>query len=229
MDFFCVRKPRHTREKHHRRRAKKREEKTSIIRFEARPGDNPARNTERGRQTHRRSRAMAHPYPNPPHADSPALNIEQPYAYRRSQTPRPPTRSSHRDEHDANPRVSQAQAQETPQQLNQIYVHPYSSHHYRFAVVDHSTTCHGSRPVPYPAYSFALVPEVAAVQDIEGALAHHSGLAVMVRLKGPGHELIRIGAFYSIRDLYEASLQLEVCGSNNGVEAVRMPRNGREE
>ncbi|KAI8945992.1 hypothetical protein F4801DRAFT_566257 [Xylaria longipes] len=173
---------------------------------------------------------MAHPYANQPHRDlPPALNfareMEQALGNRRAQIPRLPTHNWNRDEHDANPRVSQGQAQETPQQFNQIYVHPYSSRHYRFAVVDYSMTCHGPRPAPYPAYSFALVPEVATIRDIESALAHRSGLVVMARLSGPGGGLVQIGTFHDTGALYEASLQLEVRENHDRAENAPMQRN----
>ncbi|KAI0469307.1 hypothetical protein F4859DRAFT_140652 [Xylaria cf. heliscus] len=231
MDFFCVRKPHHTREKHHRRGAKKREEKASIIRFEARPKDNnPMKNSERGRQSHRRSSAMVRPHASPPPADLSAPDLEQPYthAYPRLPNTRPPTRDSNRDEYDTIPRASQGRAQETPQQpaqVRQFYVHPYSTQHCRFPVVDHSTACHGLRPAPYPAYYMALVPEVAAVRDIEDALVHRSGLVAMARLHAAG-ELVHISTFHTIRALHEASLQLEVWDSDNGATNARTPRNG---
>ncbi|KAI1754938.1 hypothetical protein F4782DRAFT_466487 [Xylaria castorea] len=249
MDFFCVRKSRHARKKQHKRRTRKYEEQTSIIRFEARPRDNPTRNTERGRQTRRMSGAMANPFENQHLRDLRAL--EQAFPYHRPQTPRVPTRNLDRDgnqanpivpqgranimapQHQANPFVPQAQAnpfvpqgqaQETPQQFNQVYVHPYSSHHYRFAVVNHSIICHGLGPSLHPVCSFALVPEFAAVRDIEGALAHRPELVTMARLKGTG-QLVHMNTFNNIRALHEASLQLEVRDFDNNVDDAPTLRN----
>jgi len=95
--------------------------------------------------------------------------------------------------------------------IDQIYVHPYTTHHYRFPVVDHSfTTSHGVRAAAsFPACYMAQVPESATVQDIEAALAHRPGLAVMVRLLAT-EELVPIGTFRCTKDLHQASLQLEM-------------------
>ncbi|KAI0441029.1 hypothetical protein F4803DRAFT_440931 [Xylaria telfairii] len=237
MDLFCVRKPRHTKERHHSSETNKRE-KTSVIRVEARPSGDPTKKTEQSRQTRRRSRmsAMLYPHERAPPGRPTALNLgnlEQPFdrALDSAYTPRPPTHDPNRDEHEANLHVPQDQAQETPQQpvpVRQFYVHPYSARHYRFAVVDNSTTCHGPSPVPYPVCYLVRVPEVAAVRDIEEALVRHSGLVAMTRLKA-NSELIRINTFHSIRALHEASMQLEVWDIDNGAGNMRMPRNGRGE
>ncbi|KAH8162492.1 hypothetical protein CIB48_g5744 [Xylaria polymorpha] len=146
--------------------------------------------------------------------------------------PRPPTHDSNHDEHEANPRVPQGRAQETPQQpvqVRQLYVHPYSTQHYHFPVVDNSTACHGLSPALYPVCYMARVPEAAAVRDIEEVLVRHSGLVAMARLNTNGEELVHINTFHSIRALHEASMQLEVWDSDNGAENTRMPRNGGEE
>ncbi|KAI0856560.1 hypothetical protein F4860DRAFT_492758 [Xylaria cubensis] len=217
MDFFCVRKARHAGEKQYKKDTRKHKEQTSLIRLEARPRDDPTRNTEPSRQTRRRSRAVQ------PHRNLPALNMDEfPFG------PRAPTRNHVQDANQANPTVPQGQGQgqqtqQMRQRFHQIYVHPYSSHHYRFSVVNLSIMCHGSGPGPtaHPVCSFALVPEVAAMRDIESALAHRPGLAIMARLRASGL-LVHIGTFQSIRALHEASLQLEVRESDNNVDDAPM-------
>ncbi|KAI0909363.1 hypothetical protein F4823DRAFT_430586 [Ustulina deusta] len=218
MDFFCVRsKPRHFRGNHHRKEIKKDKEKTYIVQVEARPRVDPTRRKKLGKERHHRSGAMAHPHPR---AESLAPSKEQhcPCASCRSQLLCSPTGNSNRenglDIHLHEPRDL---ARENPSHLpqsRQVYVHPYSAHHYRFSVVDHSTTCHGHRLSPYPACYTALVPEASAVQDIEAALVHRPGLVGMVRLWAT-EELVHIGTFHCIKSLHEASLQLEVWDSDN--------------
>ncbi|KAI2622620.1 hypothetical protein GGS21DRAFT_494409 [Xylaria nigripes] len=93
--------------------------------------------------------------------------------------------------------------------VEQIYVHPYSIHHYRFAVVDHSSVCRDLAHNTYPVCSVANVPEAASVRDIEAVLVPRPGLVAMVRLLST-QKLIRISTFPSIKPLYEAAMQLEV-------------------
>ncbi|KAI1745740.1 hypothetical protein F4680DRAFT_111727 [Xylaria scruposa] len=221
MDFFCVRIPRHAGEKQYEKGTRKHKEQTSIIHLEARPRNNPTRNSERSRHRRRRSEAVQ------PHRHLPVLNMENfPF------NPRPPTRNPTHDENQANPAVPQGQGQgqgqpqqtqQMRQRLHQIYVHPYSSHHYRFAVVNLGIMCHGSGPGPaaHPVCSFALVPEVAAVRDIESALAHRPGLVTMARLRASGR-MVHVSTFQSIRALHEASLQLEIRESGDNVDDAPM-------
>ncbi|TRX89281.1 hypothetical protein FHL15_009854 [Xylaria flabelliformis] len=223
MDFFCVRKARHAGEKQYKKGTRKHKEQTSLILFEARARDDPTRNTERSRQTRRKSRAVQ------PHRNLPALDMDEfPFG------PRAPTHNHVQDANQANPTVPQGQGQgqgqgpaqqiqQTRQRFHQIYVHPYSSHHYRFSVVNLSIMCHGSGPGPtaHPVCSFALVPEVAAMSDIESALGHRPGLVTMARLRASGL-LVHINTFQSIRALHEASLQLEVRESDNNVDDAPM-------
>lgn len=101
------------------------------------------------------------------------------------------------------------QGQEHSMQVDQVYIHPHSAHHYRFPVVDHSTTCHGDGPTPYPDCYMAVVPESATVQDIEDGIAPRPSLVALVRLSAT-EELVPITAYRGIRDLHRATLQLEV-------------------
>ncbi|KAI0537746.1 hypothetical protein GGR58DRAFT_330753 [Xylaria digitata] len=218
MDFFCVRiKPRNSRRNHRRKGNKKNEKKTATAQVEARPKVEPTRKKTHRKQTHRRSRTMTHPHS---HADFPAPDKEQhcPCASYRSHLSRPPTRNSNCDHgRDADRHKPEGPAHENQPrqpQVNQVYVHPYSTYHYRFPVVDHSATCYGHHITPYPACYTALVPEAAAVRDVETTIAHRPGLMGMARLSAT-NELVHIGTFHSIRALDEASLQLEVWESEN--------------
>ncbi|KAI1424797.1 hypothetical protein F5Y12DRAFT_422448 [Xylaria sp. FL1777] len=216
MDFFCVRiKPRHCRENSNRKEVKKNREKTSIAQFEARLRVDPARKRKLGKEIHRRSGAMA-----PPHApaDFSAPGKEQPClcVVCRPRSPRPPMCNSNRERgRSVHLHSSEVPAHENPlhsPQVSQVYVHPYSTHHYRFPVVNHSTTCHGRGLAPYPAFYTALVPEAATVYDIELALVNRPDRVGMARLLATG-ELVHIDTFHCIKTLYEASLQLEVWDS----------------
>ncbi|KAI0545215.1 hypothetical protein F4679DRAFT_562065 [Xylaria curta] len=218
MDFFCVRKPRHAGEKQYKKATRKHKEQTSIIHLEARPRNNPTRSTERSRQTRRRSGAVQ------PHRNLPALNMEE-YPFGNQANPAVPQGQGGQAQAQAQaqgPGRAQ-QLQQLRQRLHQIYVHPYSSHHYRFSVVNLSVICHGSgpNPVAQPVCLFALVPEVAAVADIESAVALRPGLVTMARLRASGL-LVPINTFQSIRALHEASLQLEIRESDNNVDDAPM-------
>ncbi|KAI0412879.1 hypothetical protein F5X98DRAFT_305003 [Xylaria grammica] len=213
MDFFCVRiKPRYSRRNHKKKNNKKDETKISTIQVEGRPSVEPTRKKKPRKQAHRRSRVMAHPCA---HADFPASGREEhcPCAHCRSQPARPLTRNPHCDHGPSTdpPRPEGPDQENQPHlpRVNRAYVHPYSTYHYRFPVVDHSTTCYGQGITPYPTYYTALVPEAAAVRDIETVLAHRQGLVAMARLLAT-EELVHIGTFHCIRALYEASSQLEV-------------------
>ncbi|KAI8634468.1 hypothetical protein F5Y19DRAFT_212302 [Xylariaceae sp. FL1651] len=112
-----------------------------------------------------------------------------------------------------------------PKQSDRVYIHPYSTLHYQFPVVDHSTMCHGVRLAPCPACYVALVPEFATVYDIGSALASRPGLVVMTRLLGTG-ERVPISTFRCPGDLYQASLQLEVLSSDNEDSSPEKAVNG---
>ncbi|KAI1329287.1 hypothetical protein F5Y16DRAFT_366357 [Xylariaceae sp. FL0255] len=87
--------------------------------------------------------------------------------------------------------------------IPQIYVHPYSAFHYELAVVEHIG------PNTEPRCYVVLVPENASMGDIEATLAPRKDLKVRSRLEKTG-KLTKLGAFKSLRDLDQLSLQLEV-------------------
>jgi hypothetical protein len=251
MEFFWVRpKQRNTRRKGKNKKTRQDEEKTSALQIEARPKSDPARRANPGNlTTQQRSRAMSHLHRYPPHPDFLQPDREQhcACAYCLSRFARP---SNGEQERDAHPRRSRDHAHSNtpgmwhrepepsseghepcrrlgqhPIQVDQVYVHPYSTHHYHFAVVDHSTICHGPGRAPFPAYYLALVPDCAAVQDIEAVLAHRPGLEAMARLSA--EELVPISTFRRTRDLHRASLQLEVWeGDDEGRRSMNAARRG---
>ncbi|KAI1174521.1 hypothetical protein F4777DRAFT_378593 [Nemania sp. FL0916] len=128
-----------------------------------------------------------------------------------SQMPSPTPSPSRRVVYDKSPE------HQTP--VGQVYVHPYSVEHYRFPVVDHSTTCRGHRAAPHPACYMALVPKAATPRDIEAALAHRPGLVAMARLSAT-EDLVNIRTFHCTTMLHEASLQLEVWDRNSDIDNV---------
>ncbi|KAK5629278.1 hypothetical protein RRF57_004993 [Xylaria bambusicola] len=210
MELFCVRaKPRYFRRCQGRKEDRKGEKKPSIIYVEARL--RAARRNPAG-ETRRNFSVMVRP-----NVGTESLASSQEQHCRcvscRSHLLGPLIHNSSRNHesefgrgepgglaHDNSPQLPQA---------SQVYVHPYSTHHYRFPVVDHSTACHGHRLTPCPVYYTALVPEVAAIQDIEAALVNHPGRVGMARLLAT-EQLVRISTFHCIRTLHEVSLQLEV-------------------
>ncbi|KAI1812712.1 hypothetical protein GGS20DRAFT_556612 [Poronia punctata] len=104
---------------------------------------------------------------------------------------------------------------------DQIYVHPYSTHHYRLPVVDYGATHHGVRvgSSSSPACYMALVPGSATIRDVEAVLARRPGSVAMVRLAST-EDLVPIESFHCTRDLYEASLQLEIMDENEDISST---------
>ncbi|KAJ3557099.1 hypothetical protein NPX13_g9998 [Xylaria arbuscula] len=94
-----------------------------------------------------------------------------------------------------------------PPQIRQIYVHPYSTYHYRFPVVVHSAN--GHRLTASPIFYTAIVPESATVRDIEAELINRQGQVGMARLMAT-ENLVCMNTFQCIRTLHDAALQLEV-------------------
>ncbi|KAI1826918.1 hypothetical protein F4861DRAFT_21347 [Xylaria intraflava] len=211
MELLCVRtKPRHSKGKHSRK-------ESPAIRIEARPGD-PGKEKYAG-PTCRMFSPVSHSYPDPSHMESEASDREHRHScacgYCYLEELRPPTSNRRQSEGLAGRQGPRERIRGNPQQIarvDQIYVHPYSTHHYRFPVVNHSATCRGSRPAALPVCYMALVPEAATVRDIEAALAPHLGLVAMVRLLST-EEPVHISTFHSIKALHEASMQLEVWDS----------------
>ncbi|KAJ8122247.1 hypothetical protein O1611_g9886 [Lasiodiplodia mahajangana] len=240
MEFFCVRtKPRHAKGRYNKWESSKEEEtrkkkQTSIARIvqvEARLREDIAKNKKPGKQSHRRSKARemsTQSYTNSPRVDVGAPD-EEPQCpcvccrararAQQQQHARTPTHNTSRPlgGDDTLPSLD-GQAQQNLQHSavpsSQIYVHPYSTEHHRFPVVDHSITCHGRHPGPHPTCYMAIVPDGANFGDIEAALASRPGLTVMARILENG-ELAPIRTFVTIRNLRMASLQLEIWDSGN--------------
>ncbi|KAI3323942.1 hypothetical protein HD806DRAFT_535060 [Xylariaceae sp. AK1471] len=256
MELFWVRpKHRHTRRKGNNKETRKGEKESLAIQPEARVKGDPTKKKKFGISTHHRSREMSHLHRYPPYADFLPPDTEQqcacPYCFSRFVHPLP-RNVNQEHEWDANPRRSGDRAhRNTPRmrhhepdlnlewpepcrrpgqptmQVDQVYVHPYSTHHYSFPVVDHSTARHGVHLTHYPACYMAVVPESATVQDIEAVIAHRPGLVAMARLLAT-EELLLISTYRCTRDLYRASLQLEVWDNDNqDGRPMNLPRRGR--
>ncbi|KAI1129852.1 hypothetical protein F5Y10DRAFT_263752 [Nemania abortiva] len=221
MDVFCVRtKPHHFRGNYNRIGDQKEEEANKkkgilplgIVQIERRLREDLARKKKPGKQSLRRSRAMSQP---PQHTQSPPgeePRCPRPCCAQNAVPSTPGNPSPHQGV--SPPTCSQeAQHQENVRReavpLRQIYIHPYSIEHQRFAVVDYSMTCHGRHPDPYPVCYMAVAPNAATPRDIETALADRPGLVVMARLT-ENNELASILNFSCIRTLCNASLQLEI-------------------
>ncbi|KAI0513135.1 hypothetical protein F5B22DRAFT_273709 [Xylaria bambusicola] len=219
MELFCVRsKPRYFRGCQSRKEDRKGEKKSSIIYVEARLRAAIRNPTE----TRHNLTVMVHPNVS---TESLASSQEQHSRYSSCRShllgPLVHNSSCNHDSDSERGRPGRPAHDNSPQlpQVSQVYVHPYSTHHYRFPVVDHSTTCHGHRLTPCPVYYTALVPEVAAIQDVVAALVDHPGQVGMVRLLGTD-ELVHLSTFHCIRILHEVSLQLEVWDSVDLVNRV---------
>lgn len=204
MEFFCVRaKPHYCRRNRSRREDQR---SSSIVHIEAQL-------KRRRRETHNNSDLMARANLC---TGSSASSREQHCLCTTcccSHLSGSPTHNSNRD-HESEADISKPSrpGQDDPTQLHpipQFYVHPYSFHHYRFPVVNYTTTCHGHRLTACPIFYTAIVPEIAAVQDVEAELVNRPGCVGMVRLRAT-ENLVRINTFRCIRTLHEASLQLEV-------------------
>ncbi|KAI0113525.1 hypothetical protein GGR51DRAFT_556673 [Nemania sp. FL0031] len=242
--FCVRMKPHHTRGEAKKEEDIKKKEISilRVAQIEARRSGDLARNRKLGKQSHRKSRARAmsaqsHTSASPadvvPSDEEPQCSCvccrtraraRTQVQHARTPTPTPtqtgsPSRPLGGDDilHGLDSQVdSQAQQnlQHSTAPVSQIYVHPYSTQHHRFPVVDHSITCHGRRPDSHPVYYVAIVPDAANLEDIEAALVGRPGLVVMTRLSG-SEELVPIHTYLTTRGLFEASMQLEIWDRDN--------------
>ncbi|KAI1108678.1 hypothetical protein F5Y14DRAFT_71728 [Nemania sp. NC0429] len=211
MDLFCV------------STKSRREQSCPIIRtanIEARPRRRlRARNSCSAKHAQRQSTAMSHPSANPSsQADVPGHDADCSCAHCSAQLcPRSACGFFHHHVRYQNQNALLAPGGHRNHEnlhhsapMDHVYVHPYFSHHYRFPVVDHSTTCYGYYPTAHPACYIAVVPASAIPKDVEFALLHHrTDLVAMARVRAT-EELLDIRTFPSLGALHQASMQLEV-------------------
>ncbi|KAI1438983.1 hypothetical protein GGR50DRAFT_216156 [Xylaria sp. CBS 124048] len=215
MEFLCVRtKPRHSKRKRLR-------QESAVVRIEARP-NNPKKMEKTAGYPCRKSSIMPHSFRDV-HTELVGLDNKHRYAcacdHCHPERLHLPTSNPGRQSECSSHKLGLADHTRGISQqavgIDQVYVHPYSAHHYRFPVVDHSEICRGSRSADYPACYMVLVPEAATVRDVEAVLAPRPGLVAMVRLLST-EEPVHIGTFHCIKTLHESSMQLEIWNDDKG-------------